>query len=701
MPLVDSRNGCFSMRYEGGPLAQAAARMRARALMALGLAGSGHSGSTLSVIDIAAALYLNVLRHDPKHPEWPRRDRVIWSAGHKAPALYAALGFCGYFDPLDLATLRMLGSPFQGHPHHKVLPGVEFSTGSLGQGLSIAVGQALARRMTRLDYRVFAILGDGEHQEGQVWEAAMEAGHHRLQGLVAIVDANGLQIDGRVCDVMDVEPLADKYRAFGWRVLECDGHDVEALARVLEDAAASDGPAAVLARTTKGKGVDFMEDEPGWHGKAPNGRELASALAQLGVDSDREWVEMRRRAETHGDAVRARLEDRLPRFTRLYRWNAGPTMKVEMDPTRLGFGRALTERGGDPRVVCIGEDISSSIGIADFLKQHPERSDRFLSVGIAEQSATSLAAGLAKEGLLPVIGSYGVFAAGRALDQLRTTVCYGDFPVLVAGAHGGISVGPDGATHQALEDLFQVCGLPGMTVVVPCDARQTKRATETLLFEVPGPKFLRFAREATPVLTDDETPFRIGCANAIRFRGEQPRFADAFEIRLAADHADEGEDITIVACGPMVAEAMRAAWILKSELGLETRVLDLHTVKPLDDAAVARAARETKLLLSLEEHQTGGLAHRVLAAIARAGLSCRVEVMGIEDRFGESGPPWQLIDSFGLSAEHVAARARTLWMAEEAGRHGPRGREPGDGRAVPATPQRRGVHHAADLGSHT
>ncbi|HEY3215742.1 MAG TPA: transketolase [Candidatus Eisenbacteria bacterium] len=663
MPLIDSGTGRVVRTLEGETLAQAARVMRGHALASLQLAGSGHAGGTLSVMDIAAALYLNVLRHDPHVPNWPDRDRVIWSAGHKAPALYVSLGASGYFDLGEVATLRKLGSPFQGHPHHPYLPGIEFSTGSLGQGLSIAVGQALARRLTGRDYRVFCILGDGEHQEGQVWEAAMEAGHYRLGGLVSVVDVNGLQIDGRVCEVMEVQPLADKCRAFGWEVVECDGHDVVALVRALERAAGlREKPVAVLAHTVKGKGVDFMENQAGWHGKAPSREELARALEQLGLDHQVDLPKLARRAEQHQVQASAALRAGIPRYARDYAWNGGPTMRVDMEPTRLGFGRALSERGDDPRVVCLGEDISGSIAIAEFYRDHPERRSRFFSMGIAEQSSTAVAAGLAKEGLIPVIGSYGVFAAGRALDQLRTTVCYGNFNVLVAGAHGGVSVGPDGATHQALEDLFQVCGLPGITVAVPCDARETERTTEALLFDVQGPKFLRFAREATPVVTTRGTPFRLGLANTIRFRGEAERFVDAFEVRLARDFPDEHEDLAILACGPVLAEAMRAAWILKTEFDLESRVLDVHTVKPIDEEAVVRAARETGVVVTVEEHQTGGFGHRVLAALAARDCTQVVaDLIGVDDRFGESGGPWELIFKFGLSAEHVAARARALW----------------------------------------
>jgi transketolase len=668
MPLIDSRTGKIQPPLEGQSLARAARLMRAQSLVAIHLAGSGHSGGTLSVMDIAAALYLNVLRHDPSLPNWPDRDRVVWSAGHKAPALYIALGASGYYDVNDVATLRKLGSPFQGHPHHKALPGIEFSTGSLGQGLSLAVGQALARRYNGRDYRVFCIMGDGEHQEGQVWEAVMEAGHFRLGGLVAVVDVNGLQIDGRVGEVMEVQPLAAKYRAFGWEAIECDGHDLDALVKALATAASTtDKPVAVLARTVKGKGVDFMEDQVGWHGKSPNAEELAKALTQINADGALDLAGMTQRATRHQERVTAELRETVPRFKRDYFWNRGTTMAVDMEATRLGFGRALNQRGDDERVVCLGEDISGSIAISDFYRDHPERRARFISIGIAEQSATGVAAGLAKEGLLPVLGSYGVFAAGRALDQLRTTVCYGGFNVLVAGAHGGISVGPDGATHQALEDLFQVCGLPNMTVVVPCDARETQRATETLLFEVKGPKFLRFAREATPVVTTDKTPFVFGKANVIRFRQEAKRFVDAFETRLASDYVNEREELALIACGPMVPEAMRAAWMLKTEFGIESRVVNLHTLKPLDADAIARAARETGAIVTVEEHQAGGLGHRVLAAIAEQGCDRYVaDLIGVNDRFGESGGSWELMFRFGLSAEHIAARAHALWLRRTA-----------------------------------
>ncbi len=247
-------------------------------------AGSGHPGGSLSCADILTALYFGgVLNHDPARPDDPARDRFILCKGHAAPALYAALAQAGYFPREELATLRKLGSKLQGHPDMHLVPGVEASTGSLGQGLSIASGIACGLRIDGNPAHVFALLGDGECEEGQVWEAAMFAAHEKLGNLVAIVDANGLQIDGPVTDVVQTGTLASKFEAFGWDVSHVDGHDIDALVDLLSRLKGQGGdvPHAVIARTVKGKGVSFMENQVGWHGKAPNGDQLKEALSEL------------------------------------------------------------------------------------------------------------------------------------------------------------------------------------------------------------------------------------------------------------------------------------------------------------------------------------------------------------------------------------------------------------------------------------
>jgi transketolase len=665
MALTDSTTGNIIRDYSIEQLKDAANLMRGYDLVALCAAGSGHAGGTLSIMDITAALYLKVANHDPMNPSWSGRDRIIWSTGHKAPSLYLGLAVAGFCPVEEVMTLRKLGSAYQGHPHWLKLPGVEVSTGSLGQGLSIAVGIALAAKLDGKRHKTFCLMGDGEQQEGQIWEAAMEAGHFHLDNLIGIIDCNRLQIDGWVKDVMDVEPLGAKYASFGWDVIEVDGHDMKQVVEALERAKMSEGkPVVVLAHTVKGKGVGFMEDQAGWHGKAPNYQELTKALKELDLSERIPVQQLLDRAKRYQAEVDDRLQSQLPRFSRDYWWNAGDAMKVKMEPTRKGFGRSLAENGDDERVVCLGLDISGSITISDFYANQPERKKRWLSLGIAEQSATSAAAGLAKEGKLPVLGTYATFAAARNLDQIRTSVCYGNFNVLIAGAHGGVSVGPDGATHQALEDLFAMQGLPNMSVVVPCDVEETRKATDYLLLEHRGPKYIRFAREATPVVTNEKTPFVFGKANVIRLRAEAADFADAFETRLASAYESEREDLSVIACGPMVPEAMRAAYILKRDYGYETRVLNLHTLKPIDAEAVIRAAQDTGVVITAEEHQIGALAWRVSAILTESpklyGLSTITGAIGVKDRFGDSGAPWELVKEFEVSAEHIAHKAVEL-----------------------------------------
>jgi len=490
-----------------------------------------------------------------------------------------------------------------------------------------------------------------------------------LNNLIGILDENHLQIDGKVEDIKNVFPLAERYKSFGWNVIKADGHDMDDVLRAFKEANENSerttAPTVIIFETVKGKGVSFMENQAGWHGKAPCGEELTKALTELGVIDKLPIEEMKKTAEDYHKKVLDELEQAQPKFSQNYWWNSQETMKSEMKPTRKGFGEALDEKGDDERIVCLGLDISGSILIDMFYKNHPERKNRFLSIGISEQDGTCVAAGLAKEGKIPVIGTYGVFASARNADQLRTTVCYGNLNVLVAGAHGGVSVGPDGATHQSLEELYMVGGLPNMHVSVPCDSVETKKATEAFLFEVVGPKYIRFAREATPIVTNAETPFVFGKANVIRFKGENADFAKAFEHKLASDYTDEKEDLTIAACGPMVPEAMRAAWILKKEFNIETRILNLHTIKPLDNKAIENAAKETGIIVTAEEHQKGGMGNKVAAVILESikdyGHNCIMDMVGVDDRFGESGESWELVKKFEVSGEHIAMTAKKLY----------------------------------------
>ena len=260
-----------------------ATRIRKSVITSLAEAKSGHLGGSLGLADVFTALYFSTLAHDPQNPSWPHRDRVILSIGHVAPVLYATLAHSGYFPVEELETLRKLGSRLQGHPgRDHGLPGIELSAGSLGQGLSVAVGMALAAKMDHKDHRIYSIHGDGELQEGSIWEAAMSASHHRLDNLIAIVDRNGLQIDGRTEDVMKLEPLAGKWQNFGWQVIECDGHDFKQLLNAFANAGSvPDKPTVIIAKTIMGKGIRSIEGDYHWHGKVPSAEQADEFIREL------------------------------------------------------------------------------------------------------------------------------------------------------------------------------------------------------------------------------------------------------------------------------------------------------------------------------------------------------------------------------------------------------------------------------------
>jgi len=264
-------------------LKEIARKIRVDVIKMTNAAGSGHPGGSMSAAEIFAVLYFNILKHDPKNPEWEDRDVFILSKGHCCPGLYSAMARSGYFPVEELMTLRKLGSRLQGHPHLRSLPGLEASTGSLGQGLSIAIGCALAKKIDKKNNRVYCLMGDGEQEEGQIWEAAMSASHYGLDNLIGIVDRNRLQIDGFCKEVMNYESLENKWKSFGWDVITVDGHDIRALIKAFKDTKKiKDKPTVIITDTIKGKGVSFMENVAIWHGQAPNDEEMKKALNDLG-----------------------------------------------------------------------------------------------------------------------------------------------------------------------------------------------------------------------------------------------------------------------------------------------------------------------------------------------------------------------------------------------------------------------------------
>jgi len=637
-------------------------QIRSYTVAAITAAGSGHTGGCMSAAEIATVLYFNVMNHDPKDPHWEDRDRIFWSVGHKAPLIYAALGLSGYFDIKDIMTLRKFGSLFEGHPNAEKLPGLETSSGSLGQGLGIAIGSALSAKLKKKDYRTYCILGDGELNEGSVWEAAMSASHYNLDKLIAIIDRNRLQIDGYTEDVMKLEPLADKWKSFGWEVLECDGHNIDELLETFNKAIKIEKrPVVIIANTIKGKCISFAEDVCSYHGAPPKdgveGKEsLEKAIDDIACPnfSQEKIKSLLMISDNYQVDVEKKISSLVPKFSKDYFWNKEKSMKVKMEPNRMGFGGGLEEAGSDPKVVALGADISQSTRISAFYENNPERKDRWFSMGVAEQNMTTVAAGFAKEGFIPFIGSYGVFITGRNWDQIRTTICYNNYNVKILDGHGGISVGPDGATHQALEDISNLYYLPNMKIAVPVDSVEAKKATLAIK-EVQGPATIRLAREATPIVTKEDSIFKLGSANIFRYREKKDNFIDAFECYLSTEYKNENEDLTIIASGPILAESMRAAYILKEEYNVESRVINVHTIKPIDKNSIIRAAKETKFIITCEEHQVGGFGNIVAGIISTENIDkpIKMRMIGINDRFGQSGGPWELLKYFGLTSEFI------------------------------------------------
>ena len=601
----------------------------------IGEAGSGHPGGSLSCADIMTALYFGgVMEHDPEDPDSADRDRFIMAKGHAAPALYAALANAGYFPREELLTLRKLGTRLQGHPDSNLVPGVEVSTGSLGQGLSIADGLAAGLKLDGDDHAVFALLGDGECQEGQLWEAAMFAAHNKLDNLVAIVDRNCLQIDGNTADVCDPGDLAAKFAAFGWDAHSVDGHDIEALVELLSKLKSDRGgkPHAVIASTVKGKGVSFMEGEAGWHGKAPNAEQLAQALADLGYDG-----------EIAAEVPACDPESLRHDEEQVERGAAGDVKFAEGElaqakkATRAAYGETLARLADEGLpIVAVDADLTGSTTTKKFASAKPEYADRLFNVGIAEQNMVDVAAGLSLAGNTAFTGSFAVFGTGRAYDQIRNTVCYSNLDVKIAPTHAGISVGPDGGSHQMLEDISLMRSLPNMRVLVPADYSSAAAALE-IAAKTPGPVYVRMGRESVPCVYAEDMQFELGRAYVIR----------------------EGADVSIVACGLEVKEALEAADML-AEQGISAEVIDAFSIKPLDAETIVASARKTGAVVTAEEHSViGGLGSAVAEVLAR-DLPTPIEFVGVDDCFGKSGAYGELSAFFGTDAAAIVEAVKRV-----------------------------------------
>jgi transketolase len=602
---------------ELGPLQELADRLRVDTIRMTTAAGSGHPTSSVSSAEIMAALFFSEMRWDPTNPQAREVDRFILSKGHAAPILWAALHEVGAMAD-NLESLRSIDSRLEGHPT-TINPWVSVATGSLGQGLAAANGMALANRLDGIPGRVFCLMGDGECSEGSVWEAAQFTAEHRLGGLTAIVDVNGLQQSGPSPSGRDTAVLAGRFRAFGWQTLEVDGHDLKAVLEALRQAR-ENGPTAILARTVKGKGISFAEGKPGWHGKALSEQECERAIAELGSPRNRLQVENRRvpRYRRPATAVKPDLQ---------IHFEKGDEMA-----TRSAFGLALQRLGeAMPDLVVLDGDVKNSTKTDRFAERFP---DRFFEANIAEQNMIGAALGLAVSGKLPVAATFAAFLT-RAYDFIRMAGHTRPPHLLICGSHAGVSIGADGSSQMGLEDLAMFRAIDGCKILYPCDAISAMRLTE-LGVATEGIVYLRTTRGKTPVIYGQDDRFEVGGSKT-----------------LISSNQDQ---LTLVAAGITVHTALKAQRELASR-GVQARVIDAYSVEPLDVATLDKAARETGNLLVIEDHHLyGGLGDAVSAQVGRRARVFRMSVTGEP----HSGTPGELFELHRLSSDSVVQEALSL-----------------------------------------
>ena len=604
-------------------LEQKATNLRIHSIISTSEAGSGHPTTCLSAADIVSALFFHAMRYDCADAKNPNNDRFILSKGHAAPLLYAAYAEAGIIPVDDLLTLRQIDSILEGHPTPR-FEWTEVATGSLGQGLSLGLGMALnGKYLDKSDYRVYVLLGDGETAEGGVWEAAALASHYQLNNLIGIVDVNALGQSQRTMYAFDIDTYCRRFEAFGWQTIGIDGHDFDDILPALEKAKAStDKPTMIVAKTFKGKGVSFLENEDNWHGKAvAKGEQLDKALAELGpLQTD----------------IPLQIESPNPINKQISTATTCEPPEYASDEevaTRGGYGTGLAKLGtANPNVVVLDGDTKNSTYAEQFMTLHP---NRFFEMFIAEQNLVGAGIGLAKRGKIPFVSTFAAFLS-RAYDQIRMSAI-SQANIKYAGSHCGVSIGEDGPSQMGLEDIAMFRAIPGAVVLYPSDAVAAERlVAEAAAHE--GIVYIRTSRPKTAILYDTDESFPIGGSKVVRESGE--------------------DKVTVVAAGVTLHEVLKAQEVLAAE-GIAIRVIDLYSVKPIDaDALLAAASETNNTIVTVEDHYSeGGLGDAVLDAVATKGIRVhKLAVTGIP----RSGKPDELLELHGISANAIVQKVKDI-----------------------------------------
>jgi transketolase len=601
-----------------------ATQLRIDSVRSTSEAGSGHPSTCCSAAELVAAVFCAEMRFDPKQPRHPRADRFVLSKGHAAPVLYAAWAAVGLIGRDELLKLRELSSDLEGHPTPR-LSFVDVATGSLGQGLCAGVGIALNARRIGSDYRTYVLLGDGESAEGSVWEAAESAAFYKLDSICGITDVNRLGQSRPTMYQHDMESYARKYRGFGWHAIVVDGHDLNAILDALNEARQTRGqPTMILARTLKGKGISSIEDKPNWHGKPlKKGEEMNRAIAELEAQY----------AEVPADAIQKLVaaipcpsgpaEDPVPQKPSL----PAPAYKLgDLVATREAYGTALARIGkADARIVALDADVGNSTFSERFEKEFP---DRFYQSYIAEQVMVGAAMGLAARGAIPFPSTFACFLS-RAYDFIRMAAI-SNLNIKLAGSHAGVSIGEDGPSQMALEDLAIMRAQPNMTVLYPSDAVCAERLVELAAY-TPGPVYIRTSRPKTPVIYDANEEFHVGGSKVLR--------------------QSAGDAATVIGAGITLFEVLKAYETLKGDR-VAIRVIDAYSLQPIDAETIVAAAKATHgRVITVEDHYAGGgIGDAVAAALAPQGFT--VERLCVRE-IPRSGKPDELVDHYGISARAI------------------------------------------------
>src|SRR5271155_2696149 len=594
-------------------------------MMATTAAGSGHPTSCMSAAELVAGVFFHAMKFDPKNANSNDYDRFVLSKGHAAPVLYAALAEAGVFPVSRVMTLRQFSSEIEGHPTPRI-HGVDAATGSLGQGLSVGAGLAIGARMDKSPTRVYVLTGDGELAEGEIWEAAAFAAHYNLENLTVITDINALGQSDYTMYRHDMEVYRRKFESEGFATEVIDGHDVPAILAALDRAKATKGrPQAIIARTVKGHGFSLVAGKEGWHGKPFSKEQLDEAIKERG-------------GAPGGPPDPGKSYARTP-LPPPPDFPAAPAPEYAADAqvaTREAYGFALKRLGAvNPHVVALSGDVMNSTFSEIFDKAYP---DHFFQGYIAEQNLVSTAVGLAARGKVPFADTFACFLS-RAYDNVRMAAI-SRANINLCGSHCGVSIGEDGPSQMALEDIAMFRAISGSEVFYPSDAVSTERLTEHMAKRA-GINYLRTSRPKMPILYSKDDKFPIPGFKVLRQSPE--------------------DKVTVIGAGVTLHEALKAADQLKAE-GTAVRVIDLYCVKPIDGKELAKEIAATVgRLITVEDHWAeGGIGEAVLSALAQASVApAKSQLIAVRE-MPHSGKPDELVDAFGISARHIVEAVRAI-----------------------------------------